>query len=113
MLTHHRKIEAIGKIFRELNAALDGERVLDFGVGEGNAKVNFAFGIGVDHVANAGGTAVEALGETGEITFAIFPHQGRDVCRQQQSQVTAKSGVIQLGIGLDGVDGPEGDSTHR
>ena len=81
MLADHGAIESIAEVCRELNAALDGEGVLDFGVAEGDAEVDLALRISVDHVAHAGRAAVKALGETSEIAFTIFAHQRRNVSR--------------------------------
>ena len=104
MLADHGAIEAIAEVGGKLNATLDGEGVLDFGVAEGNAEVNLAFRVGIDHVADAGGAAVETLRKTSEIAFTIFAYQGCNVGRQQQTQIATKPSVVELCIRLNGVD---------
>ena len=67
MLPNHRRIGAAGVVGGQLHPTAKRERILNGGFGVGNAEEDFAFLIGVEHVADVRRIFVEAIGEAGQL----------------------------------------------
>ncbi|NJL55062.1 DUF3417 domain-containing protein [bacterium] len=107
--THHNPVWLLGLLSQErLDAAANGEGALHRRFREGNTKENFSLAIGIEHVADAGGAAVETAGKLCHVGAVILCQHRGDIGSQQQSQIATEASVFETGILLDGVDRPKG-----